>query len=337
MEKVDEPSKIKKRVYHIMVEGLQNITKHQDTQFTNTDKSGFFIIQKKGNTFVITTANLIHDAKKESLSTHIEEINKLNKEEIRKYYKQVLSNGELSEKGGAGLGLIDMARKSGAKLLYEFKKYDSEYSFFYLHTQIQAVANADSNLESRNGSSLKHVINLHGLLSKINVLLIINSLFEQDSIVSLLSIIERQMVEVLSAKKKVYNIMVEMLQNIIHHGSNNKDIEGKPGIFFISEKTGLNEEGVPKGEYLLNTGNYILNNSVRNLKDKIEYLNRLNLAELNEFYNKRLLNFEIDNSRETGLGLIDIRLKSQNKIVFDFHRVDNNYSFFTLRICVLKN
>ena len=45
-------------------------------------------------------------------------------------------NGKLSKKGGGGLGLIDIAKKSRNKLGYSFKEIDEDYSFFTLIVKI---------------------------------------------------------------------------------------------------------------------------------------------------------------------------------------------------------
>ncbi len=51
---------IKKRVYFVMVEGLQNITRHQDiTSIDFPVKPGLFVLQRKQNSYFITTGNLI--------------------------------------------------------------------------------------------------------------------------------------------------------------------------------------------------------------------------------------------------------------------------------------
>ena len=47
-----------------------------------------------------------------------------------------MGNGKLSEKGGGGLGLIDIAKKSRNKLGYSFKEIDKDYSFFTLIVKI---------------------------------------------------------------------------------------------------------------------------------------------------------------------------------------------------------
>ena len=45
----------------------------------------------------------------------------MSPEELKVHYLEKLKTTELSDKGGAGLGMIDMARKSGNKLGYKDK------------------------------------------------------------------------------------------------------------------------------------------------------------------------------------------------------------------------
>ena len=51
------------------------------------------------------------------------------------HYSQ-LRDGELSNKGGAGLGLIDIARKTSKKIKYEFIPINARYSYFLLKVVI---------------------------------------------------------------------------------------------------------------------------------------------------------------------------------------------------------
>jgi hypothetical protein len=50
-----------------------------------------------------------------------------------------------------------------------------------------------------------------------------------------------------------------------------------------------------------------------------------------------LLDFGIDTNKEAGLGIIDIRLKTDSKLEFNFLTVDETYSFYTLRAKISKN
>ena len=61
----------------------------------------------------------------------------MDKGEIRKLYREIIQNMELSSKGGAGLGFLDMARRSGQKLQFAFEPIDEQHSFFYMMTIIK--------------------------------------------------------------------------------------------------------------------------------------------------------------------------------------------------------
>ncbi|MDF1549859.1 MAG: SiaB family protein kinase [Bacteroidales bacterium] len=328
--KKEDPRALKRKVYNVMVEGLQNITKHQaDIDDDVENNNGVFVLKKENFKYFITTGNLIENDNISGLTAQIEQVNSLNADELKAYHRQVLVDGKISSKGGAGLGLIDMARKSGNKLLYAFEKVDEKYSYFYLHSEIPTTSSGTSIISTKNPGTIKYISALHKMLNEENVLIIFNSYFNQDSLMNLLSIIEKQMVEKLSMKKRIYNTMVEMFQNIIQHGDDYKQTsEGKAGLFYISETD---------EEYLLNTGNYIRNTKIPVLSGKLEHINSLDEEELDEFYNTRLLDFGIDTAKEAGLGIIDIRLKTDGKLEFNFIAVDDTYSFYTLRAKISKN
>ncbi|MCF6242042.1 MAG: SiaB family protein kinase [Bacteroidales bacterium] len=328
--KKDDPRMLRRKVYNVMVEGLQNITKHQAAIKVDDDKNyGVFVLKKENDKYYITTGNLIENEHIENLSAQIDQVNSLDKAGLSAYHKEVLLHGKISEKGGAGLGLIDMARKSGNKLLYAFEKLDEKYSYFYLHTEIPSKNAPKSSLNTKSSGILNYISALHKMLNDENVLIIFNSYFNQDSLMNLLSIIEKQMMESLQQKKRIYHSMVEMFQNIIQHGDDyQKTEEGKAGLFFISET---------EKEYLLNTGNYILNEKIPILSEKIDYVNSLSEEELEDFYNHRLLDFDIDTNKEAGLGIIDIRMKTDDNLEYYFLNIDDKYSFYSLRAKIIKN
>jgi len=327
--KKDDPRALKRKVYNVMVEGLQNITKHQaDVDLKVEENYGVFVLKKEGSDYFVTTGNLIEIVNIPQLEKQINQVNNLSKDELKDLYKKILVNGKISNKGGAGLGLIDMARKSGNKLLYAFEDYDDLYSYFYLHTEIPSIKEKKVPVIP-NANILRYINALHKMLNEENVLIIFNSYFNQESLMNLLSIIEKQMVGKLNLKKRIYNTMVELFQNIIQHGDDYKETpDGKAGLFYISETN---------KEYMLNTGNYIKNDKVSILTEKLTYINNLDDDELDEFYNDRLLNFEIDSKKGAGLGMIDIRLKTDGLLEYNFLKVNDNYSFYTLRTKINKN
>lgn len=138
MDTTNEEVNVKKKVFNVMVECLQNICKHSEEFGADNDdfNTAIFMIGKEHETYKITSGNVIYNNKVEGLKAKLEKINSLDKEGLKEYYKNTLSNSELSDKGGAGLGFIDMARKSGQKLAFEFVKIDEQISFFSLQSTI---------------------------------------------------------------------------------------------------------------------------------------------------------------------------------------------------------
>jgi hypothetical protein len=322
---------IKKRVYFVMVEGLQNITRHQDISAKNFPvKPGLFVLQRKCSSYFITTGNLIEKRNINILKNQIEKVNLLSKDELNEYYKLHLSSGGFSGKGGAGLGLIEIARKSKGSLSYDFRKIKGKYYFFYLLSEIPFSDEEIDDAQNSTNSSLQNIKDLHDILNKENITLNYSGIFNQENLVNLLGIIEKQMMGTLITKNKTFNVMVEMLQNLVKHADQYRlnQVLGNHGIFFITE----NDE-----EFILTTGNYVKNEKTIDLANHLFHVNSLDIKGLNAFYNKNLMNIENENKKiGAGLGIIDIRLKSMEKLDYNFEPVDDQFSFFTFRIHIKK-
>ncbi len=139
MAKEEESNTVQKKVFHVMVECLQNISKHADS-FGSDDflfaGRGIFMVSKGDVEYHVTTGNVIENTKIEELTRILDHINLLDKEGLKQLYKTQMREGRLSEKGGAGLGFIDIARKTGRKLDFHFLSIDEENSFFILTSTI---------------------------------------------------------------------------------------------------------------------------------------------------------------------------------------------------------
>jgi hypothetical protein len=132
-DNVDEG--LRRRLFNIMVEGLQNICKHQH-KIELPDYTPFLMIGAGDNCYNMSTGNLIDNLKISLVDDKLNHINSLSKEELKEHYKEARLKSVISEVGGAGLGFIDMARKSGNKLEYKFYDVSPEQSYFILYTKI---------------------------------------------------------------------------------------------------------------------------------------------------------------------------------------------------------
>ena len=53
-------------------------------------------------------------------------------------YKQIITNGQFSEKGGAGLGLVEMAKITDQKIEYSFSEINGKFDYFRLILRINS-------------------------------------------------------------------------------------------------------------------------------------------------------------------------------------------------------
>ncbi len=325
LENLSDLFSIKRKVYYIAGESIQNIARHRNEAFDESpDKFSLFSIHKKKSKFYVTTGNVIKAEDVESLKIKIEKINSLEKTGLRSLSRNTRSKGALSPKGGAGLGLIEIAKRSGNSLEYDFDKINDEYSYFYLNTEIPIVKK--ENIDINDDYSIVNVKELHDILINENVILFFKGIFNQGSLLNLLSIVENQLKES-TISIKIYNLMVEMLQNISKHAdeySNEKN--WKSGIFLITESD---------KEYVLISGNYVLNSKISIFKKNIKHVNNLSYDELIIEYNRILHGFYTGGNKQ-GLGLLDMKRKTKTNLVCKFYDIDEKLSFFTMQVIVKK-
>ncbi|MDQ3190415.1 MAG: SiaB family protein kinase, partial [Bacteroidota bacterium] len=219
IDNLPELSKIKNKVSFLMAECFQNIIHHSDKPVIKNATNNLpemFMVRNIGNSFFISSTNLIENTKVENIKSQLENINKLNKEELKELYLKVLTNEDYSNKGGAGLGMIEMARKSGNNLIFDFEFINYFLSLFHLQLKL---SKGDSNEEN---IQLSHTKEIHDIMYSDNILLVYKGDFSQQTILPILSMIEQNLDRSANIKKKVYYLLVELLQNISKHGTKKK-------------------------------------------------------------------------------------------------------------------
>lgn len=134
LEAAEEDASIKRKVFNVMVESLQNIVKHNDAPAGI--QRAIFLVSREANRYTIMSGNPLHKNRVDPLKETLNRLNTLNKEGLKTLYKDIIKDATLSEKGGAGLGFVDMARKSGDKLIFDFPEMSNDYCFFCLTVNV---------------------------------------------------------------------------------------------------------------------------------------------------------------------------------------------------------
>ena len=125
---------IRKRVYSLSVECLDNIFKHSDLnekghKFLDQYPPRFIVERIAGN-YLIHTGNIVLNKNGEEIIKKLNLLNSLDENKVTELYLQSLANAEISEKGGAGLGLIVMSKFTGQHIKFDFEKINDTFSYF---------------------------------------------------------------------------------------------------------------------------------------------------------------------------------------------------------------
>lgn len=145
LDRYDESTKIKRKVFNVLVECLQNLYHHSDEdieelvieeQDEKSKPSVIVMVAKNVDGYNILTGNMIPSENVGILKNRLEEINDLSKDELKELYLATLTDGKRSRKGGGGLGFLEIARKSGRKLEFGIVPYNDQHSFFSLNVKI---------------------------------------------------------------------------------------------------------------------------------------------------------------------------------------------------------
>lgn len=132
----------RKKIFNVFIECLQNLYHHVDTPPIGEDvvgikNFGIIILKKEGDYHKIITGNYLNSEKVQKIKGRIKQLNALTKDEIKALYLDILFFEGHTLKGGAGLGLLDILRKSGGKLDCIVHKINKDFSFFSLEVIIK--------------------------------------------------------------------------------------------------------------------------------------------------------------------------------------------------------
>lgn len=123
-----------KKTLFLIVESVQNIIRHGARK--STEQKGLMVISKKKDGLYLTTGNSIDARNVDDLRQKIDKINQMKEQDLKIEYKRILTEESFSEQGGAGLGLIQIARKTLQKIDYSFEKIDATHYFFLMVIKI---------------------------------------------------------------------------------------------------------------------------------------------------------------------------------------------------------
>ncbi len=319
-------TKLRNRLSYLMIESFQNITRYGDDPDQQAEKyrNELFLVRNIKEHFYIVSANIIENSKIDYVSTKLNEVNELERPELNKLYQKVLTNNKFTSAGGAGLGFIEMARKTRQKLEYNFVEINNKYSYFYLLIKIKGDKDADDEGKQVTTDWVK---DFHAKACEKNIVAIHKGNFSPVVIDPVLSMVEKNITnKTVNIQKLAYHLIIESLQNVSQHSLELN--EEKEAIFMISKKG---------KSFYLSTGNYLKLAKVERLKSELGSLKKMSIKQLKSLFDEivhQRSNSVAGKKHKIGLGLVDIALESNNQFDYNFIDITDNISFYTFKVKV---
>jgi hypothetical protein len=130
------------------------------------------------------------------------------------------------------------------------------------------------------------------------------------------------------ASKKIFNIFIELAQNIAHYSA-------EKNLFGVEEGVGSLVIAEYSDYYAFSTGNIVKNEDVIVIIEKIELINSLDREQLRE-YKRVQRNLPQREKGNANIGLIQVALTSANPLDIEVTLIDDKYSFFAITVKVDK-
>lgn len=289
-----------KRFIYLIIEALQNIERYSAHTHSSED---FSFIFSDGLHFYIITQNTIHNSKIENLTLRLKDITSKNEEELEEVYKSRLIS-EIKTEKGAGLGLIEIARKSKNKLLYCFEKKSDEFSDYTLAISLPMISANKNEAPKITTLQVKRIISvLKNNFKNNDSTLFYGGDMSNTFIKTLFHLLKSTKTDKVSINKKTHHILIELIQNIIKHSYHLSDYV--LGQLFLEWREKALE---------ISTYNLAEQKHINKLENKLHLLTEADKETLKKYSKEQLTNFkQID-----GLGLIDISVLSYpEKIKFN--------------------
>jgi hypothetical protein len=121
-------------VFAVYIELAQNVRNYLSVRSISPLEamSSIIAIAKQGEKYAVSSGNMILNSDGDVLLTRINEINSMTPEEQKRRYREVLRRDTVPGALGAGLGFLEIAKRTSEKMVCSIRTVDDTYSFFTL-------------------------------------------------------------------------------------------------------------------------------------------------------------------------------------------------------------
>ncbi len=140
MDSLGEKLKITRKAFNIITECLQNILRYGE-KVEDAETDPIFIFDQQETRYVIASGNLLDKARQPKLQDRLDELNAMDWYAVQEAYKEVIkynlrdrdkTQETDKSRNSAGLGFIEMMRKSEQRFVFSFSDWNENTTYFLL-------------------------------------------------------------------------------------------------------------------------------------------------------------------------------------------------------------
>lgn len=144
MAEEDTDSQMVKNVFSIFVEQAQNVIRYSactgrvgyEPHSEECLRPGLIAIGTEEDRYFVVCQNRVENDKVDHIRTQLDEIRQLDKQAIRKLFRERMREEPHAASKGAGLGLIEIARRSSLPVEYAFEEDGEAHKMFSLKAYV---------------------------------------------------------------------------------------------------------------------------------------------------------------------------------------------------------
>ena len=302
---------VRGKLAFIMVEAYQNIIRHRAALSEGMEPGSgrsLFVLRSRAAQHEVTAINPVVNADVRQLTTALEALRHLDLKQMKQVFLRGLQSDERTERGGAGLGLIEMARRSGHALQHSFAPLGADHQLFALRVLIGKAAAWQGTNEGAFSLHRTVVVNDISVLCRGHL-----ASGEQEVV---MRIIERDLDEDRQhsdARMRAFLATTELLENL--------GVRGEGPLTMLTRST---------GKVALVTGIPLDTEAADRLTNAVREVNALDAQGLQRRYRDILLGRgEIAGTMQ--LGLIDLARRSTAPLRLE-HHTWRNAPFLSLEV-----
>ena len=125
-------------VFAVYIELAQNVRNYITVRSISPLEamSSIIAIARQGEKYAVSSGNMVLNSDGETLLTRVNEVNSLSPEEQKRQYRELLRRDTAPGALGAGLGFLEISKRTSEKLVCSLRRVDDTYSFFTLTASI---------------------------------------------------------------------------------------------------------------------------------------------------------------------------------------------------------